>query len=103
MVISSKYGTYNLSHKLPRDLRLRKWENFEKISKVHAVIAFSLVHYLTWVQEVLPYVASMVAGYKFRFKLAVLIVWINFVQKEYFQSKTAEMNFAIKFDILILV
>lgn len=45
----------------------------------------------------------MVAGYKFRFKLAILIVWINFVQKEYFQSKTAEMNFAIKFDILILV
>ena len=45
----------------------------------------------------------LVEGYNLQSNELVLIIWTNCVQKEYFQSKTAEMNLTIKPGIFILV
>ena len=42
VIISNKYGIYELPHELPNDLRLndlRKLGNITKISKFHRIIA----------------------------------------------------------------
>ena len=39
MIITYKHGIYELPHKLPNDLRLRKLGNIRKVSKLHRMIA----------------------------------------------------------------
>ena len=38
-IIIYKHGIYELPHKLPNDLRLRKLGNIRKVSKLHRMIA----------------------------------------------------------------
>ena len=38
-IITYKHGIYELPHKLPNDLRLRKLGNIRKLSKLHRMIA----------------------------------------------------------------
>ena len=42
-------------------------------------------------------------GTKFQLKLRILIFWTKFAQKEFFQSKTENMNKVIEFCIFELV
>ena len=42
-------------------------------------------------------------GNKLQFKLAILILWTRFAQKEYFQSKTVKVNITIEFYMFELV
>ena len=37
-LISYKHGIYELPHKLPNDLRLNKFGNIRKVSKLHRMI-----------------------------------------------------------------
>ena len=43
MIISNKYGIYNLPNKLSTTYDLRKLRNIKKISKLHGIIAWCLV------------------------------------------------------------
>ena len=45
--IITKDGIYELPHELPNDLRLRKLENISKVSELHRMITFPVVHYFT--------------------------------------------------------
>ena len=38
-IVTYKHGIYELPHKLPNDLRLRKLGNIRKVSKLHRMIA----------------------------------------------------------------
>ena len=40
VIISDKYGIYELPHELPDDLRLRKLGNIRKTSKFRRIIAY---------------------------------------------------------------
>ena len=44
-----------------------------------------------------------IVGTKFQLKLAILIFWTTFAQKEYFWSKTEEMDIIIELHIFELV
>ena len=47
VIISNKHGIYELPHELPNDLRLRKFGNIKKISKLQNYsLVLSLAHKL---------------------------------------------------------
>ena len=46
---------------------------------------------------------TKIVGAKFQSKLTILIFWIKFAQKEYFQFETVKVSIAIEFCIFELV
>ena len=114
-IITNKHGIYELPHKLPNDLRLRKLGNIRKLSKLHRTIAqcsvhlpkwkfcwrkllknrnltLTVVHYFTWKLELVSDVLWVIVEKR---KLIVDIIYrlIHFYQNYFFVSYYLNANY----------